>query len=259
MFARLQYYLSSIPTLFGQIQNWPVLFVLLFRKQPTLIQLKNGCQFRVRNLMDVWILKETCLDREYEKTSLPIQDGWKVIDIGAGMGDFSILTAREHPGCTVYAFEPFQESFDMLTANIALNAAANIRTFPIAISAKTGKMTLFATGEAVQHTTTDSTVSGDAANAMQVEGISLDDMFAQNQLGVCDYLKIDCEGGEYDILFHTSENTLRKIRHICMEYHDGFTRFSHTDLEKFLREHGFQVQTTPNRVHHYLGFLYAHR
>ena len=72
-------------------------------------------------------------------------------------------------------------------------------------------------------------------------------------------MKMDCEGGEFGILFNASRETLRKIQHLCLEYHDGFTPYTHEDLIQHLEENGFTVRTKPNAVHDYLGYLYAHR
>jgi len=256
MIRRIGYYLSSVPTLLGQIRNWPICLGLLFNKKPVVIRLRNGCQFKVRSLMDVWVVKETCLDRDYEANATAIQDKWTVIDIGAGLGDFAVLVAHEHPTCQVYAYEPFPESYKLLEENIALNGIDNVRAFAIAVGAQSGEMTLFATGAAVQHTTTQ---ASDSAEAISVEGLCLDDVFAANALTTCDFLKMDCEGGEYAILFNASSTTLEKIRHLSLEYHDGVTRFSHRDLADYLQQNGFQVKTIPNPVHDHLGFLYAHR
>ncbi|RLC75666.1 MAG: FkbM family methyltransferase [Chloroflexi bacterium] len=259
MIRRIKYYLSSIPTVLVQVENWYMLPPLLLRKQPVVIRLRNGCKFRVRSLMDVWIVKETCLDRDYESNSVQIKDGWTVIDIGAGIGEFATLVAKEHPSSQVYAYEPFPESFVMLEENLKLNATRNVRAFQIAIGLKSGKMTLATTGEAVQHTTTHSTVSGNASSMIEVQGLSLDDLFRVNSLAHCDFLKIDCEGCEFEILFNASPMTLKKINHICLEYHDGFTEFSHVDLVNYLQQNEFRVKIVPNPVHSYLGFLYAHR
>jgi hypothetical protein len=70
-------------------------------------------------------------------------------------------------------------------------------------------------------------------------------------------LKIDCEGAEYDILFHAGRGTLHKVKHICLEYHDGVTRFSHADLVRFFEDQGFLVKIIPNRAHREIGLLYA--
>ena len=34
----------------------------------------------------------------------------------------------------------------------------------------------------------------------------------------CDFLKLDCEGGEYEILYHASETSLQKIGRIVCEF-----------------------------------------
>jgi FkbM family methyltransferase len=256
MIRRIGYYLSSIPTISGQIRNWYVCFGLLLNKKPVVIRLRNGCQFKVRSLMDVWIIKETCLDRDYESNATPIQDGWTIIDIGAGLGDFAISVAYEHPRCQVYAYEPFPESYTLLVENIELNSTNNVVAAPIAVGAQSGEMTLFATGAAVQHTTTN---ISSPVEAISVQGFCLDDVFKVNAIAVCDFLKMDCEGGEFDILFNASETTLKKVRNICLEYHNGVTRFSHIDLIDYLQNGGFQVKTVPNPVHSHLGFLYAHQ
>ena len=259
MARRLQYYLSSILTVLRQVENWHALPGLALRKQPVVLRLRNGCAFKVRSLMDVWIVKETCLDRDYESNCVQIQDGWVVIDIGAGIGEFAILTAREHPGSRVYAFEPFPESFGLLQENLGLNMVGNVRAFQTAVGPRSGKMTLATTGEAVQHTTTSSTVSGSAAATITVQGLSLDDLFRATGVEHCDFLKMDCEGCEFQVLLNGSQTTLRKIDRICLEYHDGFTEFSHLDLVEYLQQHGFQTKVVPNPVHSYLGFLYAQR
>lgn len=256
MIRRGIYYLASMPTILGQIRNWYVCFGFLLNKKSAVIRLRNGCQFRVRGLMDVWIVKETCLDRAYESNCTQIQDGWTIIDIGAGLGDFAISVAYEHPHCRVYAYEPFPESYALLEENTRLNSVSNIKAFPTAVGAQSGEMVLFATGAAVQHTTTNAS-SPAQATSMHVQGLGLDDVFEANSIAACDFLKIDCEGGEFDILLNASETTLRRIKNICLEYHDGFTRFSHIDLSDYLQQKGFQVSFTPNPVHSHLGLLYA--
>jgi FkbM family methyltransferase len=204
--------------------------------------------------MDVWIIKETCLDRDYESNATAIQENWIVIDIGAGIGDFAVSVAYEHPNCRIYAYEPFPESYRLLVENIRLNSVNNVTAFSLAVGAQTGIMTLFATGAAVQHSTAN---TSNSVEAISVQGLSLDDVFETNALVLCDFLKIDCEGGEFDIIFNASTTTLKKIRNISLEYHNGVTKFSHTDLVTYLQQRGFKVKTVPNPVHSNLGFLYA--
>lgn len=256
--SRWLYYLSSIPTILLKIK--PRLAVLMTFlglpvSRPFVVGLANGCRFKVRTAMDIWIIKEACLDRDYERHAVEVQDGWTVVDIGGALGDFAICTARAHPNARVYVYEPFPESFALLQENIALNALENIEASPLAVGAQSETLLLdTATGVAVTH----STAAGQLrSGALPVESISLDEVFTSLGLDECDFLKIDCEGGEYDILFHASDATLGKIKHISMEYHDGVTAYSHRDLVHFLQGKGFRVTVTPNPARSEIGFLSA--
>lgn len=269
MNARLRYYLASLPTLFKGIRNWPACLALPFRRTSLVLYLQNGLRFRVRSPMDVWIIKETCLDRDYEVHGTAIQNGWTVVDIGAAAGDFAILTAREHPHARILAYEPSPNSYATLQENIRLNGVRNILAFPQAVASRAGVLSLSTSGAAVQHSTTLPSPRSSSAelpplppgegNMVQVQAITLEDVFRTNQVDGCHFLKMDCEGGEFDILLNARPETLARIERICLEYHDGFTPFSHTDLEKHLQQNGYQVKITPNPVHGYLGFLYASR
>lgn len=231
----------------------------MFYRQPIIVELRNGCKFKVRSLMDVWIVKEACLDHDYESNSIEIKDGWTIIDVGAGIGEFAISVAKGHPSSQIYAYEPFPESFALLRENLNLNNTKNVKASQTAVGPSSGKMVLATTGEAVQHTTTHNVTPDSTTSLIEVDGLSLADLFYTNEITHCDFLKIDCEGCEFDVLLNTSRDVLEKIDHIILEYHNGFTPYSHTELARHLQENGFQVKITPNPVHNYLGFLYAHR
>jgi FkbM family methyltransferase len=255
----LSYYLSSIPRILHGIANWPQLFRIALRREPAVVKLRGGPCYKVRGLMDVWIVKETCLDKVYETGGTRIENGWTVVDVGAGLGDFAIFEGSRHPASRVLACEPFPQSFDLMRENISLNGVRNVTALPVAIGATCGTQTLATTGQAVQHTTTGSTLQGAASSTLEVECLSLDEFFRLHGIGCCDFLKMDCEGGEYEILLGAGRATLQRINHISLEYHDGFTANSHEDLVKHLRECGFAVTTIPNPVHSYLGYLHASR
>ncbi len=255
--SRWRYYLGSIPTLLRGVRNWPLLPALLARwplRQPVLeVRAAGGLRFRVRSFMDAWIIKETCLDRDYERIGVPLQPDWTVVDVGAGLGDFTVLAARCCPRGVVHAYEPFPESFALLQENIRLNGLTNVRAFPKAVGgAGADSLTLYATGAAVQHRTAGAAA---AEPAIVVGSLTLAAVLAD--LPRCDLLKLDVEGAEYEILFTAEAAALAKVRRLSMEVHDGVTAHTRADLARFLQERGFQVNVRPNPVHAHLGFLYA--
>jgi FkbM family methyltransferase len=257
------YYASSIARLLTQFDD-PALILRIFlgRGGPDQKEVRlrdTGLRFKVRNAMDVWCLKETFVDHFYERCGTPLSDGWTVVDIGAGLGDFSILAAHGHPASRIYAYEPFCSSFDLLRKNLLLNQVANVQAYSQAIGGHTGQMQLdLSIPEPLQMRSAQAGGSSTAPrNPALVESLCLGDALEQSAITTCDLLKLDCEGAEYEILFQASEDALRRVRRIIMEYHDGVTPYSHVHMETFLREHGFVVTTIPNYVHSNLGYLYA--
>jgi hypothetical protein len=75
-----------------------------------------------------------------------------------------------------------------------------------------------------------------------VQATTLTDIMDANNIEQIDYLKIDVEGAEYDILLNCPAGTLSKVRRIVMEYHEfDSDERSHRDLVSLLKAHGFQV------------------
>ncbi len=259
MLSKWAYYLGSIPTLLAGVRSRGALFRLLAGRPaaPVTVRLRGGYAFRVRSFMDLWIIKETCLDRDYEQDLPAWGDEWSILDIGAGLGDFSVGAAWNHPHRRIAAFEPFAESFALLEENLRLNRLENVQAFPFAVGARTGPMRLqTSSGVAVQHSTASPAGS---AGSLTVDGVTLAQALLKAGFEECDLLKMDCEGGEYDIFFGADSVTLSRIERIAMEYHDECTPHSHGELADFLRGHGFTVRLRSNPVHSRIGFLTAVR
>jgi len=254
---RIIYYLTSFVTLMRGVRNWPVLFGLRGQGgDEAQLELRDGTHFTVRSLMDAWIVKETNLDRDYEVHGTVIQDGWTVVDIGAGLGDFTVFAARQTPHGRVFAYEPAPDSVILLEKNLGLNGIKNVKVYPYAVSRQDGELSLDVSGGvAVQYRTVGET--SHAGGKITVRSVALADVLAGLPGGACDFLKMDCEGAEYDMLLYLDEVSLKRVRRICLEYHEFVTSYSHTDLEEHFRLRGWSVRTSPSGVRRELGFLYA--
>ncbi len=263
------YYAGAVPRLLLGMQPWnKVLTVFLGIAGPgpyTVTLRKSGLHFKARSAMDLWALKETLLDRFYERYGAPIQPGWSVIDIGGGLGDYAIFAAAEQPTCQVHTIEPTPDSFALLEQNLAMNKIANVRAYSFAVWSKHGEITLDTSpGEAVQFISReagDARPAGDnrASGQITVSSLTLAETLAACRVERCHMLKMDCEGAEYPILFNADSQTLQKIERIVMEYHDNAGPQTHRDLETYLTQQGYRVKVYPSPVHSYLGYLYAAR
>jgi hypothetical protein len=83
--------------------------------------------------------------------------------------------------------------------------------------------------------------------------ISLEDIIKKEDLPRIDFLKLDCEGAEHDILRSISFETADKIMGIAMEVHSVPPECS-IDIPVRLKELGYEV-----KLEHHGGYIYAKR
>lgn len=263
VFGKYAYYLTSALTLVFRARPLPRVLSMFLGIKPAerpVIKME-GLQFRARTAMDVWSLKETILDDYYERYGFKVGDGWTVIDIGGGIGDFTIQAAYHHPQNQVFAFEPTPSSFSLLEENLRLNRVSNARIFPMAVWSSNSDIVIdTGVGEPVQFTSEElRRDSGPLPGKVVVPGLSLASVFEKTGVQVCNLMKLDCEGAEYEILFNAPDDILKRIERIVMEYHDNAVEYTHEDMGRFLTEKGYKVDVFPNVVHPFLGYLRASR
>ena len=117
-----------------------------------------------------------------------------VYDIGANVGYFSLMAAfLAGPEGKVYAFEPLPRNISYLNKHIKLNKINNIQIIEAAVSRQEGE-TYFDLGA--------STAMGHISEngEIKVRMVALDALLEAGQLLPPDYMKIDVEGAEFDVL-----------------------------------------------------------
>lgn len=228
----------------------------LFPDTRVILKLRNGIRYALKtNTNEIVMLDEIWRKRIYDPFLSYISNGGTVIDIGANNGVFSIKAARYAPNVRVVSYEPFPVNFELLRENIALN---NLRhaIFPhqLAVGGQRRKVDFFfherdlGGGSFREH--------GDR-NALRktiVSCITLENIFQENAITQCDYLKMDCEGAEEEILYNTPDKLFRKIRSMTIEWHDDLSKSGFKTFKQFLDGHDYKV--TFNKK---TGTIYAER
>ncbi len=146
--------------------------------------------------------------KDYEASSFSffkkhLKQGDTVIDIGAHIGLYSVFFAKQTNG-KVYSFEPTPDTASVLRETIKINhCKKNVTVVQAAVSEKPGLATFY-TDDADVHTG-NSLVALDLGSdskrkgAYQVPVTSVDQVRMENNLTI-DFLKIDAEGVELDVL-----------------------------------------------------------
>ena len=260
-FQKYGYYALSIGRMMVGFRDFPAIVKTMLAKKltrPSLVTLQNGVRYLIRGKMDLWSVKEAWLDRFYETYGYQIEPDWNIIDIGGGIGEFTIFASQKAQQGHVYAFEPFSSSYQLLINNLELNHVSNCTAIQRAVSTNGETILLDSSnGEPlqVQSLTDNHRTSNGIFTA--VESDTLKDIFSKYQLSRCHLLKLDCEGAEYDILFKSGD-VLNLVERIVLEYHhvNGHTV---DELLTFLGSNGYVVETFPNHVHDHIGYLRAIR
>lgn len=248
---KIRYLFQAFP-LIRKVRNWYQIPLTLFNSgKKVVLQLKTGEQFTISHLLDALTIKEIFLDQDYK---VNLSNPEVIIDIGANIGTFSILQAKKHPQCNIYAFEPAKATNKLLKTNLRLNGIKNVIISQKGVGAKPGKHILYT------HSASGLSSLINTKTATRPEKISittLDQIFQNHKIKKCDLLKMDCEGAEFEILFNTSGQTFKKIKNLVLEYHDGLTKHSHCQLINFLKDKKFTVKKHPHPLEENIGIIYA--
>ena len=254
--SALAYYAASLPALALGIRNPGVLWSLWRAPgPPRVLELRDGTRFWVRTALEAWIVKETCIDRGYERAGGALRRGWRVVDIGAGIGDFAVFASRR-TGSVVHTYEPSAASYELLRRNLELNGVDGVTAFPHAVGATRGVRGLDVSGEPVLSRSTAGAAPA-APGTKQVDGVTLGDVLERLPTGHCDFLKMDCEGAEHEILRGAEPALLEAVDRLCLEYHDFRRAGEHTEVVARLASLGRSVRLHPSPVWRETGLLYS--
>lgn len=148
-----------------------------------------------------------------------------VIDIGANAGFFDIQLLSKIDRATIYAYEPMPANVQTLRHTLQQNPRLerSVRLFQMAVTGlPLDHLDLFAEAEENNQVVASMFAGFNENNTrtITVPCITLTDIIRTNDLTSIDLLKMDCEGSEYDIIYHTAPELLRRIGRMVVEVHD---------------------------------------
>ncbi|MFH0971174.1 MAG: FkbM family methyltransferase [Candidatus Micrarchaeota archaeon] len=163
------------------------------------------------------------------------------VDVGAHIGYFTLLVAKNAKDGVIYAFEPQSQNFSLLRKNVHANRFHNVRLFKKAVSDKANRrLKLYCN---TSNSGNNSLLKEDIVSDYvweEVETVTLDG--ALKNAKKVDLMKIDVEGAELLVL-KGAEKTFRKNKKmkVLIEYAPAFYR-KPTALIDVLKKLGFKIK-----------------
>lgn len=200
-------------------------------------------------------LYEIFVDNIYNHKFCNISKGDIVVDIGASLGFFSLYAYYQ--GCKIsYSFEPIKKLYDAISKQLK-----NISTLDLenkAVDNFTGKAKIYIPKqESIGSSLYDPSKKYNKPQTTEIcDVISFMEMVKEKKIEKIDFLKLDCEGSEYNIIEAIPDEYLKNnIRKIAIEFHNNSGQLKKT-LDR-LESLGFEFDfRNGSRIDGELGIVY---
>lgn len=128
---------------------------------------------------------------EMKLTELLLKDQSSFIDVGAGIGDFSLIASSKINKGHILALEPAQEPLNALKRNIALNSLGSLITVINEVASdKIGSINF------EESSVSEISHIGNGPRSIQKKTTTIDELIRKFKLNYVDLVKIDVEGAE---------------------------------------------------------------
>lgn len=152
-----------------------------------------------------------------------------IVDIGANIGSFSIYAygLNQHLNPKIYAFEPHPDNTNLTEANFKRNGLGNYRIIQKAVAGTDGIASFDISGAFDAFKLNDQSTEN-----IEVITVKLSTFCSGNNIDSIHLLKMDIEGGEYDVIENDLDFINEKVEVMFIEYHN----FDISDGQSLLTE-----------------------
>ena len=181
-----------------------------------------------------------------------LREGMTAFDVGANVGELTLLFSRFVAGGSVHAFEASSAAFKRLELVCDAAERRNVVLNHLALSDKNGFIRLHVYDDAL------SSFNSEAARPLKNYGLDIepigieettattvDDYCESKKIELIDLLKIDVEGAEFQVM-QGARRMLKSKRIACLTFEFGQTTFdmgnSPKEIEVFLKEMDYKIR-----------------
>lgn len=160
------------------------------------------------------VLREHFSDRHYENI-VDVEEGDVVVDIGFNYGIFS-LGALKKGASKIYGFEPNKNIYEKLKYYPRKDI---VQIFNLAVSDKYETLTFYEGDNTLGSSVLNNV--GDFKESYEVKCINFYDFINKLNISKIDFLKVDCEGTEYEVFESIPDEFFKTIKKIHVEFHNN--------------------------------------
>lgn len=188
-------------------------------RRNTLIQpRKLRFPVHLRNKTDYAVFHNVLYSEDYDvPVDFPVN---RIIDAGANIGFSAVYFASVFPKAQVIAVEPAAANFRQLTLNSC--RYDNIALEHAALAGASGYLEI--ANPSATHYAYRLVPSRNADSTSRVPALTIPDLMLKYQWEDIDILKMDIEGGEYDVFTQNAHKWIDRVRVLLIELHDTHTQ-----------------------------------
>ena len=264
MVSELQRKMHAVREIRRTYENWPRWFVsrmgIDFLASSAEIKAGRSMLLAPNNFESWGIADQVWREKVYTK-HFPILEGYRVLDVGAHFGFFSVFAALQNQGVKVVSYEPSKSTFEILKNNLKVNNldGQSAFAFNFGLSGKSGESIFYKPeGHDASGTLFKQNLGRTSCPVIEEvvkieEATRIWDVFDRY-----DFAKLDCEGAELPILQCLGDQ-IKRLHHIVLEYHqnpDAIVRLLLSKGFSIVEIIPLQSKAQWNAFSH-LGMLYA--
>lgn len=188
-----------------------------------------------------------------------LEDGKVIFDVGANVGDWSLIASKIAPHSPIYAFEPHPKIFEVLQKKVQNR---HVQCFPFAISNEEKEVTLFVWGDGrdieksglngLYYRPVLKKLLKKNCFEIPVEAITISQFCKTHNISRIHLLKIDTEGSEADVIVGAREMLEKKAIDMVQFEYGGTYKDSKVQLVDLFHEFtslGYEIfRITPKKL-----------
>lgn len=157
-------------------------------------------------------------DPERQVLSRLVREGLTALDVGAHHGFYTLLLSKlVGPTGRVIAFEPSPRERERLRLHVRLNGCRNVLIEPLAVGAVSGEVRLFVVeGRDTGLNSLRPPRCAEPVKSIEVLATTVDEYLARHGISRVDFVKIDAEGAELDVMKGAQEMLERPGRPLVL-------------------------------------------